>query len=68
MRYEDKDISTVEANLYGGDSFRKRRANFTEEAHSTEKAHFYGIIQFDIGGSVLWRRFCLNNREICSKI
>ena len=45
--------------MYGGDSFLKGRPNFTEEAHSTEKAHFYGGDSVGIGGSVLRSRFIL---------
>ena len=52
-----KDISTVKANLYEGDSFLKGRPNFTEDAHSTEKAHFYG-------GDPAWHGWLSSSEEI----
>ena len=51
-----KDISTVKSNLYGGDSFLKGRPNFTEEAHSTEKAHSYR-------GDSAWKRRLSSTEE-----
>ena len=45
--------------MYGGDSFLKGRPNFTEEAHSTEEAHFYG-------GDSAWYRRLSSTEEIYS--
>ena len=43
--------------MYGGDSFLKGRPNFTEEAHSTEKAHFYR-------GNSAWHRGLSSTEQI----
>ena len=43
--------------MYGGDSFLIGRPNFTEEAHSTEKAHFYE-------GDLAWHRRLSSTEQI----